>query len=294
VLLATLVGWYRFISGAGGDEVEHALGYWGIRYTSATRNSDVLYPLVGGAAMLCKIVFERSRSLVLKSVDASLLFIFCTAVMFSFSRGAWVAYIMLIVAVLYRSNIRASSIALAFAATSVTLVLMIYAIEFASQYFGVDFGANLFARFSSIIDPSADTTSSNDIRVDLFFGVLSGVAQHPLGAGAGNSAFFLYDTDVPLANAENAILTAIAEGGLIAAFALAVVLAIGMLGLVRDTKDSVGVQQIGGGVGLVLFGYLLFNHELNSLFVWLLISFALATSVISRDKNPSVTYRSAQ
>jgi hypothetical protein len=279
LFVATAFGFFHFITGIAGIESERALGYWGIRYMPATRNSDVLYPLLG---MICGIWWLMVGVGLRQKLLGLLLGGACTiAVVLSYSRGAWLAAFVGIAVLLLVARVSAVGI------TAILLGFMVIAgVGFGvatelSNLLNMDLADGLSARVTSIWNPSADSTSSNDIRADILMASIAASFQYPLGVGAGNYRYFINDPE--LGNAENALFTVLGEAGWFGAIALAWIiyrLLFASFSAIAWHAEA-GASRVesrlipASGLAVTSLVYFQFNHELNGIAAWLIIGATL-------------------
>jgi O-antigen ligase len=268
-LLATSVGWYRFLSLEGGLISEHLLGYWGIRYDISTRNSDVLYPILGFFSYLNWEKKGLFRLPLLKEIPY---FLFIIAIILSFSRGAWIACIFALILCAkgwwIKGTFRKIGSVVVVGALSATLLPMFF--------YGIGNQAEGLAnRFLSIFDPSYDSSSSNTERGNLLGEVVRAFTEQPLGAGVGRMSDFLGEriqyASGNTGNAENAVLTLLGQYGLLPALLFASLYGFMLNSVIKCEKKYALYMTF----AISLLTYLLFNHELNSIFCIAALAFAI-------------------
>jgi O-antigen ligase len=142
-------------------------------------------------------------------------------------------------------------------------------------------------RMQSIVDDSDPSVSNRD-RLDLAKDAVAGILRHPVGVGVGNSAFALGRPIHLDGHAENAWLTIGLEGGWLALAAFSLLffwlfLSIrstvpGQVAPPNDLSSAIGVALV-----VAIFSYLMFNYELNSLFLWSVLAVAWGTKWRERD-----------
>jgi hypothetical protein len=263
------LGWFRFLTGTGGDEVEHLLGYWGIKYTAATRNNDVIAPLLLSMVALIIIgehhVTSRwARMTILVTLVPSLL-----AVVLSFSRAAWVSLFSFFV-FFFWLQVRHRKL---YSITVKYLVLCtagIFLIVWVSDVAEID-PWSLWTRLLSIGELGID--SSNFERWELIkYSFLLGTENPLLGAGAGKFSCCMselgFDYLTAALHPENLLLNIHAEMGFVPAFTLGFAL-IGAT--VRGMRSSVIGCRAAAVVLATLLIWLQFNSELLSLFTWIVL-----------------------
>lgn len=269
-VLAISIGYGRYFTLSGGTLSEHTLGYWGIKYLPSTRNSDVLYAMVSSLVATGLYAFARTR--LIRLVLIFIVIASFSAVILSLSRSAWIALSTGYAALLWFT--RKHSVGVRRRAQTIGVIVflsLVVATTFNSK--AVDFHYDLIVdRMLSIVD-NADPAASNQERLDLARDAVTGILRHPAGVGVGNAAYALGYPLHSVGHAENAWLTLGLEGGWLAIAAFTSVL----VWLLHSTKPPGSTQAAGradasAAIGMALLvstcTYLLFNHELNSLFLW--------------------------
>ena len=127
-------------------------------------------------------------------------------------------------------------------------------------------------RMQSIVDGSDPRVSNRD-RLELARDAVVGILRYPTGVGVGNSAYALGRPLHSVGHAENAWLTIGLEGGWLAIVAFSMVLLWLALSVNMLPSSQVAVYDgvyaaIGMALVVAICSYLIFNHELNSLFLW--------------------------
>lgn len=268
-----LFGWYRFITVDGGVISEHLLGYWGIKYTEATRNSDAITPTIVTAISIACL--HQKQQLWVKVLLWVVLLIGLPAVILTYSRSAWFALIAFIV-IFNGLNWRVLVQMLAFAVI-VGAALMIL------QDFAVmaDENAALLERAMSIINP--EIYSSNISRSKLLIYAFElGLCNPIIGVGPGQFGTYVSILGYPeltgALHPENLFMHLFSEYGIASALSLMAVLGIASReGLRSRTSD----QVISGAAIGALILWLQMNSELSSLFIWVLLG-VLASVAMNR------------
>lgn len=271
LLAITVFGWVRFISGEGGAPGEHALGYWGIKYTEATRNNDALAPILVSALALA--AFQRlheGSARAWRLLVWFALLIGIPALALTFARSAWIAVVCFVV-LQSGSNWRVFvrlALSLAVAGTVLMAVAAMIIPDFFEQ--AVDLAA-LLERLQSIYDPSISSSNADRSRL-LTYGVLLGL-NHPLfGVGAGQFeccfAEFGFSDLLGALHPENLILHLFSEFGIVPAFSALAVIAIA---IARGLRSRAPNRHSAGALLTALMLFLQMNSELPSLFVWVLL-----------------------
>lgn len=268
-VIPVAVGWFRYFSFTGGIASEHAIGYWGIRYLPATRNSDVLYPLALSALSLNG--FVKSRTYV-KVLFAALFVLGASSVMLSLSRGAWFALAGVFAVVIGAFGRKYVLIAL------FTLPIFCLAAWSITPEIFVD----LIVERALTLGTMGDSRVSNVDRLIVAKDSLVALVQYPFGVGFGNMGWAVFRDGAPLWNSENAWLTIGVEGGWVA---LLLFLYLTFAQIVRAAKAP---TSVGGLLTVSIFVYLIFNYELNSAFMWALLSVCWCYSGVGQ---PAVNFR---
>lgn len=275
-----LFGWVRFITGEGGVPAEHALGYWGIKYTEATRNNDVLAPLMlsGIALATMKIRTTDTPVLFMRWGPWMSLVLALPALALSFSRSAWLAaicFLLLNSGFNWRTLLK-SVIALFAAATVLLVVVNVIAPDLIGT--AVDLVA-LTDRFLSIFDPKIE--SSNGERSRLLAYAISVGLEHPLlGVGSGRfdccfAKLGFYGLRGSL-HPENLFLHLFSElGFFVAFFSLTLLIIAGRYGL----RSGHPAPHFAATTLMTFVVWLQFNSELPSLLVWAVLGIACSVSL---------------
>lgn len=261
VLFAVAVGFLRFVTLSGGEPAEHALGYWGIKYLPATRNGDVFYPLVGIAIGLHFL--HASATPFRRAATALLLLPLVAAVILSSSRSAWLGLAMLLALDLLRTPGRSVW------RVAITAGAVIAAFAFLFRQVP-ELATLLTGRADTLFSLDVSTSGSNVERLELLTAATHASLGTLLGAGVGSFGEIVGYTNVTghaLNHAENLLLTVSVEQGLLG-FVIYAALSIA---LVRSALKG----GLGGNVALVVFSHSLLNYELNSLFYWVMLAYAL-------------------
>lgn len=264
-----LVGWYRFTTGDGGSAAEHALGYWGIKYTQSTRNADAFIPLL--SLMLIVSIFAAGRLRLGASIILSTLFLMgFAALCLTYSRGGWVAFAAFLALVSLRWK-RAGKYLFIFAVVGMLLVLFINLGSVTTETLP------LVSRVSSLFTDSVE--SSNVERIRLVMYALHVISLNPvLGVGPGNFGCCFgadYLDVIGLNHPENLFLHFAAEYGVISLIGLAAL-------VFRSIKQ--GMTQLAPtpwlAASMLTAGsvWYLFNSELFSIVTWCLLGIGSAVA----------------
>lgn len=277
LLIPCFVGWYRFVTGSGGMLSEHAIGYWGIKYMTSTRNSDVLIPVIAFASSVYCIFYTNLYGIfvrVLMSLASALIVL---SIVLSQSRGAWIA---LLVMILFLIKDRGKG-ALIYLGCLLAIGGVVILIVIGENQGLLDI---LVFKFQSIVSVDASgVTNSNQERGGLIFKAVNTWIKYPFGVGI--NAFpelvrFQGDGVGFMNHAENLFVTILVELGVL-----------GFLGVVAyfiaSLSRGYALQKRTGYalpflVSLALFVYCLFNYEVKSLFFWCCIAISMQAFVLKR------------
>jgi hypothetical protein len=232
---------------ARADQFE--LGYWGIRYTAATRNSDYIYPMIG---LVISYYFIRQGNKIIINEFLSII------------------YILTMFASLSRAAILIGFFSMLFYHRR----LFIYFFIAVALY--ISFGLiNLFDIYAPIVYSVLDIklessgTFSNGERLGIISDALSASIENPFGYGIDNYNSIGYNSIGRISNtAENAYLTILVERGWFAIFFF-------VSSLFWMYKASLNNRTSFNYVLLpILAFYLLFNYEINGIFLSFILFFA--------------------
>ena len=278
-MITVILGYYRFVFLEGGIQAEHLLGYWGIRYTPATRNSDVLYPLV--AAILSVGLISNASSQTIRALLTITASLSITAVVLTQSRSGWIALLVAAVTMYWTAfrPLRSKKVSIVWPLLAIVVPLVIVT-SLPEQYSDL-----LLSRAKTILGVEQEVGEASNVeRMERYTSVVRVMASNPLGIGVGNFSCAVGETDIEVKHAENAYLTLTIEGGWVAGMSFIAIL---LYLFQRLRKQEQSRRTSGGQVGgipetllVALATYFLFNDEVNSLFVWSLLS--VVGSVIPR------------
>lgn len=269
-----LFGWYRFVTGAGGVADEHALGYWGIKYTGSTRNSDALVPLLLSGMAVSQIC--RARAGAVRAIWVAALVIGFSALTLTYARSAWVAMVcfLLLYSLSDWRGLLKVGLAVLLAGLAMLVVVRLAAPEVIAAT--GDVGA-LLERLRSIYDPSVQSSNGERLRL-LTYAAEVGLRYPFAGGGIGQFDCCMEALDFPdlvrMRHPENLFMHLFSEFGVVSSLsALAIVAIACARGLRADSTE----QRLAGAALAGLIVWLQMNSELSSLFVWVLLG--VATSV---------------
>jgi hypothetical protein len=274
IIALLFIGWFRFLTLEGGELAEHLLGYWGIKYTTATRNNDALIPLLG--CILSIWFFDREYVFrTVKVLVGAFFIISLAALILTFARGAWISFIVYMV-FYYRFTFR-------FIAISMVAILLLglfggLVSDSLLIYTQTDASA-LNERFYSIF--FSDVSSSNNERAELIFYSLE-TGSHALlfGHGAGNFGNMMeqlgYSNLTHLRHAENLFLSIFVTNGFPVVLFFAAICANAIL--IGKNKSNIEYPLF-----VSLMVWLQLNSELESLLIWVLLGI-LVSALTSRPR----------
>jgi hypothetical protein len=270
-MIAVILGYYRFVFLEGGILTEHLLGYWGIRYTPATRNSDVLYPLV--AAILSAGLIRNASSQGMRAILMLASSFSITAVVLTQSRSGWIALLVAAVTMYWTAfrPLRSGKQGIVWILLAIVISLVIVA-SLPEQYSDL-----LLSRAKTILGAEQEVAETSNVeRMERYTSVVTVIANNPLGIGVGNYSCAVGEIDREVKHAENAYLTLTMEGGWVAGVSfVAILLYLYQRLRIRVQNSHASGDQVGGvstTLLIALAAYFLFNDEVNSLFVWSLLS----------------------
>lgn len=271
-----LFGWYRFITVDGGVFSEHALGYWGIKYTEATRNSDALTPTIVTAIAIAGL--QQKQTFTTRVLLGAVLVVSLPAVLLTSSRSAWLAVIAFIF--FYGGMKRRMLLHMAAVAVLGGGALMLL------QNVAVDSNGNaaLFERAMSIINPNIDSSNLSRSRL-LMYAMELGLYNPIVGAGPGHFGAYVcklgYPELIGAMHPENLFMHLFSEYGIVSSISLMAVLGIAC----RDGLRATTPEQFTAGSAMgALILWLQMNSELPSLFIWVLLG--VITSAIMNHPEP--------
>ena len=273
-VLAVSIGYIRFLTLGGGVPSEHALGYWGIRYLPSTRNSDVLYAIV--SSLVATGLYAIARARLIRVMLMFIAIASLAAVMFSLSRSAWLAVSTGYLTLLWFT--RHQDLAIRRRARTIGVIVFVGIVAVLGLNPNeTDTGYDVVVdRMRSIADAS-DPSVSNRERMYLAMDAVDGLLRFPTGIGVGNAAYALGRPVSSVGSAENAWLTLGLEGGWLALAAFSLILLWLSLSIISIPYNrSITQDDLFSAIGMALLvaicSYLMFNYELNSLFLWSILA----------------------
>ena len=229
---------------------EFNLGYWGIQYTSSTRNHDYLYPLVGLAVSIYFFTLNKY-----KLVTLGLIVFFITTLLASFSRGAIAISIVAVFLLLKKSTLTNRFVSILFFAVIISINLNIIIKMYSSTYASI---------LSSVFTTTnQESRFSNADRLSILNDGFSAAVINPIGYGINNYSS-IYDSQIVnrITNSgENAFLTILIERGWFALFFF-----LQTFWLLYKQATFKGTVSLNRYLVLFLLIYFSFNYELNNSF----------------------------
>jgi O-antigen ligase len=279
-----LYGVYGFFNWDVGEFIQHTFGYFGITYTDATRNGDMLFLFIPFWYSFFTIVFNKLNHF-WKSINLVILILISTGIIFSFARGAWISLFLtfiIIILISFKTNVyiikRMLKKILLFILVSFFAAFLLIPLEVR------DYVSN---RFISIFNPEkAEGISSNAARKDIFTKSYKIFINDPFfGVGQDNvSRFLTYDNGATANHAENMFLTILLENGIFGLFIFMLFSFFFMRNILKIKKKNF-YYFYSISVFFTFLFYGLFNLMIDSLWFWvnLGISYALIIREIKKQ-----------
>lgn len=256
--LLCIYGYYGYITGNIGDEANAfwwmERRYWGLHYTTSTRNADVHYVAISFIAVL---TIEHK-----KKIHWVLVFFLLSAVVLSMARNAWISIlIVFVVFLMNREGVKKKLKVLAFGTVGIICVLYIVSLFGMSNWF--------LLQLLSIIDSSI--SSSNHERWLLIKETINIIIHHPFGVGAEQLGYYYQKVGLFRFNhAENTYLNITAELGFIALIPYLMLLLTPLfIALKRKDKRTKDLFVICSTTYLIIS--LLFNTETLNCYIWIVL-----------------------
>lgn len=226
-IVLSVYGFYGYFTGNVGEEAKKVwweyARYWGIHYLPSTRNSDLYYITIPLIVITVLLFYGNLKSVFLKILLIIMSGMFSTAILLSFSRGAWISIIVTFVVCLfsiyYKKKVSVFNKKDLKVLTSflcgISLALM------ASYKILSHFGVRDYfvGKMISIVSPERagcylKTSVSNEERIKIVKATIHIIFSHPLGVGPGNLKYFYRQFGLYINHPENAYLHVLAENGL--------------------------------------------------------------------------------
>ena len=282
-----MYGIYGFFNWDVGEYIQHTFGYFGITYTTATRNGDMMFLFIPFWYSLLSLLF-KSEYLFIRLFYAVILFLISLGIIFSFARGAWIAlFLTFIILVLVSVFKKINPAKLFFRKLSIFFILSVF---FGITVLPQEIRYFVSSRFASIFNADAsDEISSNSARKDLFQKSYNIILNNPLlGIGVGNTSKHLTYEDGETANhAENMFLTILIELGI---FGLIVFLLLLYFYVYKYNQlkslhfDFYVYYSIAIFSTFIFYG--IFNLMIDSLWFW--VNFGISYSLLFKSNNYSL------
>lgn len=280
LLALVLFGWSRFITGEGGLPAEHMLGYWGIKYTAATRNGDALAPLMltGITLAFIRPLSSGASSWFVRWILWISLTIALPALALTFARSAWIAavcFLLLNSGFDWRRLMKSAS----------AVCIAIFALYTVARFVAPDLidktidPVALIERIQSIYN--TNISSSNNERARLLSYAINLGINHPLfGVGSGGFECCIrelgYFDLMGSRHPENLFLHLFTEYGFLAAFfSFACLVVAGGHGL----RSALPAARFAAATLISFVVWLQFNSELSSFFVWVVMGIACSVAL---------------
>ncbi len=267
-----VVGFVLLAQGSG--EARQAF-YFGLHYTSSTRNGDAYFLLLPVFAALGFLSTPAVRPIV-RALAAAAFILLTVGVLLSFSRGAWLAAAagLALFLLLGRGHRRPLLAALAVIAIAAALIV--------SQVTRVPVASLLYDRAASIAQLTNAPSNSSGERLRLLEDSAGLVAQHPLtGSGVGllERAYSHLPDVLGLAHAENAYVTVLAEYGALGLWSLLFVVAWPLVRLRPRRGGAVDPMRLALFCGLLVLALnALTDNPVASASYWILPLFVGAAA----------------
>ncbi len=266
MLLITIIGWFTRLGIVPLDFFyrkasvsQYQLGYWGIRYTVATRNGDYIYPLVG-LAISSYLFLLKSKNLLHSILYLILIFIYALTLIASLSRAAIIIalFCLIYIFILSKKKQRIIIIFSLFLIAMFDYKFIIRLLDFRYMTIIKSFFLNPF---------KYNNHFSNYDRVQIFKdGILSSILN-PIGYGIGNykSIYHIWEIHRNFNSnktSEDNFLTILVERGWVV-FLFYILMFISIL---KKTFNSSKITFNKIFLPLLII-YFLFNYELHNIFV---------------------------
>lgn len=227
---------------------EFNIGYWGIQYTSSTRNHDYLYPLVGLAVSI--YFFNLNKY---KLVNLCLILFFIVTLLASLSRGAIIISVVATFYLLKKSTLNNRFIIILFFSLLVLINFNLIKKQYSSAYNTI---------ISSIFETDNHLSQfSNVDRLEILKDGFNAAMINPIGYGIDNYSKIYDSRSVKrISNsAENAFITILIERGWVASFFF-----LQVFWLLFKQSTLKGVVSLNRYLVFFLLIYFFFNYELNN------------------------------
>lgn len=281
--LAVLIfGAYGYLTGEVGDAIEHGFGYFGVTYTTSTRNSDALYFLT---LFAISFALARKKTGAIRVAGYGVALGAGTAIIMSLSRGAWMATAAGLCGVFYLARRNRSPRRLD--ARMMTALLLVLVLSIGAWFVPEEMTEVVARRLQTIFNTSDEEGNSNPARIAILSGTTDVILDSAgLGVGVGNLRLFLPAKAGWYVNhAENTYLQVLAEQGFVgflAFCALGLYVTRRLIAMYRRSPgDWVTEALLFWVIALLVFK--LFNNVLDSSWYWAVVGLAVAYAA-ARDR----------
>lgn len=287
VALAVMVvfGYYGFLTHKTGHINEHRLFYWGIRYTPATRNSDVLFPILLVLFTFSLMGFKR-LNLSIQIVFALIFVTSGTAVLLSQSRGGWLAFMagMTYLVIQWYKRLKKKkvyyNVFLIYLFSIIAVISLIWLFNVIPESIKQLF----YLRFRSIFNMSNDSIASNVERLRIIESAFVQIIHNPFGVGWGNAINYL-NVEETAHHAENAYLNVLVETGWVGfgCFLYMVFYPLKQNWMYVKRKDRpMWYIVFLVSTNIMIAVYFLFNTAVYNICIWIIIGLNLCSVYIQR------------
>jgi len=243
---------------------EYLLGYWGIKYQTSTRNHDTIYPIVGLAYSF--LFYKQAKN----KIYLFLCLFFMITLIASLSRGALIITIIFTFILTYKELKLRNFLFFLF------LLFSFYIFYNLSNYIYWDV---IFDNFLSIFETKNENSRfSNEDRLLIAKKAIESSLFNPIGYGIENYSS-IYETNINKSyTAENVFLTILVERGWLA-----------FIFYFRYIYSILNLNKLNhyNLINYFLCIFLLFNYEINNLFINMLFFFAMINLNIFNNENIS-------
>ena len=272
-IVLTVYGYYGYLSQNVGIETKSDIWlnysrYFGLHYTPSTRNGDIHFISIPLVLLFSKMFYGRKTKL--KFFDFLLFLFLGTALVLSFSRGAWVAVLCSVSYLIAKKRDLKKYIKI------ILLIPAILTIAYlALRYFSMDsyFVGKVLSIFGSdrTWEYLSETTSNSDRKLLLINGMKL-FFQNPFGVGIDSIRYYSFHTSarVPY-HVENNYLNILVELGFLGFAAFLVIWGYPLYKILLKTTMSyveAGMQ----GMLIYMLIVLMFNVETLNFYHWIVYS----------------------
>lgn len=280
-----LYGTYGYITGKIGEEASSLVWknyarYFGLHYTPSTSNSDVYYFSIPLLLVFSELLFNHHLSHRMKLLKLFLLIILTSAVLLSFSRGAWISlFFTLSFGMYYAIKNRILRVNAKFI-LSIILLITIFLISsyvilnmfHMQEYFKTRF-VSIFSSEKSIMGLPIEFSDKD--RHSLLKAGFEIFINHPLGSGIGSfNKLSMSIAGLPANHPENTYLYFFSEIGILGGFAYLVLIFMPLFYFLNNRK-IINNRVMWGAILISLYISIayIFDFEVYNLYHWFLISY---------------------